>query len=207
MAQAACDKQRRSDTLPLRILPLSRFPALSKLPGQRQAQEARCAAEGNWFMFNPISASNPKRSPGRLRESCTTEPPQPEKGACASRALLVYVQTTAARIGNFHCATPFHGAALDASKKRKSPTRALRNFRRLLFVVLPSVPAILVSGLYSARVTRPCRPRGCTKRYAFSGPLSGRRRRAVALASVRRSNCTCRFPAYSFHEDGLERGR
>jgi hypothetical protein len=30
---------------------------------------------------------------------------------------------------------------------------------------------------------------------------SGRRRRAVALASVRRSNCTCRFPAYSFHED------
>src|SRR5216684_2927628 len=34
---------------------------------------------------------------------------------------------------------------------------------------------------------------------------SGRRRRAVALASVRRSNCTCRFPAYSFHED--TRGR
>src|SRR5216683_6828742 len=30
---------------------------------------------------------------------------------------------------------------------------------------------------------------------------SGRRRRAYALASVRRSNCTCRFPAYSFHED------
>src|SRR5229473_555651 len=34
---------------------------------------------------------------------------------------------------------------------------------------------------------------------------SGRRRRAYALASVRRSNCTCRFPAYSFHED--TRGR
>src|SRR5690242_9423680 len=33
---------------------------------------------------------------------------------------------------------------------------------------------------------------------------SGRRRRAVALASVRRSNCTCRFPAYSFHEDARE---
>jgi hypothetical protein len=30
--------------------------------------------------------------------------------------------------------------------------------------------------------------------------LSGRRRRACALASVRRSNCTCGFPAYSFHE-------
>src|SRR5271167_274234 len=34
---------------------------------------------------------------------------------------------------------------------------------------------------------------------------SGRRRRARALASVRLSNCTCRFPAYSFHEDA--RGR
>jgi hypothetical protein len=34
---------------------------------------------------------------------------------------------------------------------------------------------------------------------------SGRRRRAVALASVRRSNFTCRFPAYSFHEDARER--
>ncbi len=36
----------------------------------------------------------------------------------------------------------------------------------------------------------------------FSGAtrLSGRRRRACALASVRRSNCTCGFPACSFHE-------
>jgi hypothetical protein len=30
--------------------------------------------------------------------------------------------------------------------------------------------------------------------------VSGRRRRACALASVRRSNCTCGFPACSFHE-------
>jgi hypothetical protein len=30
---------------------------------------------------------------------------------------------------------------------------------------------------------------------------SGRRRRACALASVRRPNCTCGFPACSFHED------
>src|SRR6266478_3820275 len=59
----------------------------------------------------------------------------------------MYVQTTTAGIDNFHRATPFHRAALDASKKRKSPTRALRNFWRLQFVVLPSVPAILVCGL------------------------------------------------------------
>src|ERR1039457_2022780 len=31
-------------------------------------------------------------------------------------------------------------------------------------------------------------------------PMSGRRWRACALATVRRSNCTCGFPAYSFHE-------
>jgi hypothetical protein len=35
--------------------------------------------------------------------------------------------------------------------------------------------------------------------------LSGRRRRACALASVRRSNCTCGFPACSFHEDSYFR--
>src|SRR2546422_103510 len=40
----------------------------------------------------------------------------------------MYVQTATARIDNFHRATPFHRAASDASKKRKSPTRALRNF-------------------------------------------------------------------------------
>jgi hypothetical protein len=32
IAQAACDKQRRSKTLPLRILPLRRFPATLKTP-------------------------------------------------------------------------------------------------------------------------------------------------------------------------------
>src|SRR5215831_16965920 len=59
----------------------------------------------------------------------------------------MYVQTTAARIDHFHRDTPFYHAALDASKKRKSPTRALHNFWRLQFVVLPSVPVILVCGL------------------------------------------------------------
>src|ERR1700749_1341092 len=33
--------------------------------------------------------------------------------------------------------------------------------------------------------------------------VSGRRWRACALATVRRPNCTCGFPAYSFHEDAL----
>src|SRR6266513_2775652 len=59
----------------------------------------------------------------------------------------MYVQTTTAWIDNFHRATPLHRAALDASKKPKSPTRALRNFWRLQFVVLLSVPAILARGL------------------------------------------------------------
>src|SRR6266436_2225259 len=59
----------------------------------------------------------------------------------------MHVQTTTAGIDNFHRATPLHRAALDASKKRKSPTRALRNYWRLQFVVLLSVPAILVCGL------------------------------------------------------------
>lgn len=77
-----------------------------------------------------------------------------------------------ASVHNFHRATPFHRAALDASKKRKSPTRALRNFWRLTFVVLLGVLAILVSGLYSARVSRPPSPTQLYKRYAISSPFS-----------------------------------
>ena len=36
-----------------------------------------------------------------------------------------------------------------------------------------------------------------------SGSVSGRRRRADALASVRRSNCTYTFRVCSFHEDSI----
>src|ERR1700756_423116 len=82
--------------------------------------------------------------------------------------LLVHVQTTTARIDHFHRTPPFDRAALDASKKRKSPRRALRNFRRLPFVVLPSVPAILVRGLASTRVARPLSPTRLRKRYDIS---------------------------------------
>src|SRR5215469_6630325 len=64
--------------------------------------------------------------------------------------LLMHVQTTAARIHDLHRLSPLYRAALDACKKRKSPMRALRNFRRPLFVVLPSVPVILVCGLHPA---------------------------------------------------------
>ena len=44
---------------------------------------------------------------------------------------------------------------------------------------------------------RPVAPSLCSR----GSTVSGRRRRACALASVRRSNCTCGFPACSFHED------
>src|SRR5438309_11271156 len=84
----------------------------------------------------------------------------------------MYVQTTTAGIDNFHRATPFHRAALDASKKRKSPTRALRNFWRLQFVVLPSVPAILVSGLCKRQSSSTSVATRLHKRYAISAPFS-----------------------------------
>ena len=45
-----------------------------------------------------------------------------------------------------------------------------------------------------------CRPK-TRHRNRPRPPVSGRRWRACALATVRRSNCTCSFPAYSFHED------
>jgi len=45
--------------------------------------------------------------------------------------------------------------------------------------------------------------RGTVRAFSDSRHLSGRRRRACALASVRRPNCTCGFPACSFHEDSI----
>jgi hypothetical protein len=37
----------------------------------------------------------------------------------------------------------------------------------------------------------------------LAATLSGRRWRADALATVRRSNCTCGFPACSFHKGSV----
>src|ERR671918_1015273 len=44
--------------LPLPVRPLCRLPALSLLPGLTLAQEARCAAVGNWLMSVPVSANS-----------------------------------------------------------------------------------------------------------------------------------------------------
>src|ERR1700733_13254753 len=60
--------------------------------------------------------------------------------------LVVQVQTTAARIENFHRLTPLP-RGVRRFEEAKSPARALHNFWRLLFVVLHSVPAILVRWL------------------------------------------------------------
>jgi hypothetical protein len=60
----------------------------------------------------------------------------------------------------------------------------------------PSVPSLALSCFF--------RP-SLHGRYPASS-LSGRGWRACALATARRSNCTCSFPAYSFHEDSRFRG-
>src|SRR5262249_42580913 len=48
----------------------------------------------------------------------------------------------------------------------------------------------------------------CLTSLADVGPVGSEVARlvALALATVRRSNCTCSFPAYSFHEDSHFRG-
>src|SRR6266545_5278329 len=65
---AACAASRsaaRSHTSPLPVLPLLRLPALSLLPGQMPAQDARCAADGKWVRSVPISARKTSRSEER----------------------------------------------------------------------------------------------------------------------------------------------
>src|SRR5882724_7708832 len=49
----------------------------------------------------------------------TALPPGLRPQHTGGNTLLMYVQTAIARIDNFHRATPFHRAALDASKKAK----------------------------------------------------------------------------------------
>src|SRR3979490_2945142 len=88
-----------------------------------------------------------------------------------SREIAKFTRGAGAR-DNFHRATPFHRAASDASKKRKSPTRALRNFWRLQFVVLPSVPVILVGGLCERQTETTSVTTRLHKRYAISSPFS-----------------------------------
>src|SRR5712692_1796047 len=70
------------------------------------------------------------------------------------------------------------------------------------------LPAPFSSGLLSLpnRLRRLPSPAHCRRRSpghaAFTAlKVSGRRWRACALATVRRSNRTCGFPAYGFHED------
>src|ERR1700738_2358843 len=57
-AQAACTRACRSQRLPLVVFPLRFLPALSLLPGEMPAQEARCASLGNGVISGPISAIN-----------------------------------------------------------------------------------------------------------------------------------------------------
>src|SRR6059036_1539992 len=52
-AQATSHIVRRSQTFPLRVLPLKRLPALSLLPGHSPAQLATWAADGNWSIWDP----------------------------------------------------------------------------------------------------------------------------------------------------------
>jgi hypothetical protein len=49
----------------------------------------------------------------------------------------------------------------------------------------------------------PCPPLVLAHPCSDTSQVSGRRWRAEALATIRRSNCTCSFPAYSFHEDAV----
>lgn len=55
-ARVASTRTSRTARLPLRVLPERRLPALSWLPGQRPAQEAKCRCEGKRLMSVPISA-------------------------------------------------------------------------------------------------------------------------------------------------------
>jgi predicted ATPase with chaperone activity len=55
---AASIRRKRSQRLRLRVLSLLRVPALSSLPGQIPAHDAKCLALGKRLISRPISASS-----------------------------------------------------------------------------------------------------------------------------------------------------
>src|SRR2546422_731739 len=55
-AHAASCNVARNQVAPLPVVVGCRFPALSWLPGQSRAQDAKCAAVGNASMSAPVSA-------------------------------------------------------------------------------------------------------------------------------------------------------
>ena len=109
-------------------------------------------------------------------------------------------------LGNLRARTPellVHGLAIEAEhypdRHSTSPARAPEDD--------PGVRRIKPNGsdgtgnMVSHLMPRHLAPAGATA-FVDNGHVSGRRRRAPrALASVRRSNGTCGFPAYRFHED------
>jgi len=73
IAQAARDKGRQSETLPLRILPLRRFPPLAKLQGHREAQEDKSSADGKWSCPIRSLRGFSEGSLGRVQDWCAAE--------------------------------------------------------------------------------------------------------------------------------------
>ena len=67
-----------SVALPFRVFPLLFLPALLLFLGHIPAQDARCAADGNWLMSVPISA----------RIVCTVESSSP--GTATTRRIGVH---------------------------------------------------------------------------------------------------------------------
>ena len=106
----------------------------------------------------------------------------------------------------------FSYGIMHASMKLLLKLRQFAISQRSCSCCLPRITRTAASGLHLYGAQYPARLYLCLRFAAYlaiglaqnsrpSGSLSGRRRRAVALASVRRPNCPYTFRVGSFHED------
>jgi len=146
----------------------------------------------------------------KLRISCCL-PPFSLPDGTPVHALLVYVQTSVTLMNHLQWLCPFRVAPKEALlKENLLRVLAIQDGGDNSLCLQASKIRLLCGLLGTTHMTTTFRrtlDHSTPITVPHSCPLSGRRRRACALASVRRSKCTCRFPAYSFHEEALGRGR
>jgi hypothetical protein len=96
---AASPRAVRTHGLPVRVVPRSRVPALSRWPGHMPAHKARCRARGQRCLSGPLSAritcARRRVMPGRVSRLVS--------GASSGRAVCVDHDPVARRARPLHC--------------------------------------------------------------------------------------------------------
>src|SRR6266478_3847227 len=190
-------------------LKATRTPTILPMtPTSRNAKRITCGTRSEALVFFVISGMNNVVSVRHAR----LKSPASRDGACTPASPASWVVRPVPRTASYFIPSAMTGftACVFLSPNRVSLNEALEVLepddgklsRPVLRGPAPSNGIRLLDPHALRCFLRPSLTQAPSLRRSYpASSVSGRRRRAHALASVRRSNCTCRFPAYSFHED------